>query len=79
MVLEFNCSRKLTVSTCSSVVGDRSENGSVYCVGMPQRLEGVVVFVGVVAVAGVGQDWGGGVTQRRNRAHSTQAVHNASS
>ena len=33
--------RRCPIRLC---LGLRSENGSVYCVGMPQRLEGVIVF-----------------------------------
>ena len=56
----FQC--EFHLSTCLRLcLGLRSEIGSVYCVGMPQRLEGVVVFEGVVAVGGVGVNAGGGV------------------
>ena len=48
--------RRCPIRLC---LGLGSENGSIYCVGMPQRLEGVIVFEGVVAVGGVGLIRGG--------------------
>ena len=49
-----------TAPTFRYEMGLTFENGSVYCVGMPWRLEGVVVFEGVIAVGGVSLNRGVG-------------------